>query len=238
MLSADSPLLNIPIALDRKQAVFLDGMGHAAQIVELSYTRLCRSLTALAIDQATTAESGRFTHAFLDAWAFIDAADRFRGLWEMQPGASTIPKTFSPDTVRAQLQDVRDMRNVSAHLAQKIDQIVSINSSVLGSISWVSLLSTAPLKVNTYFIRPGIMSGNVKGRFAMPRGEVSFDHGSGHISVAAGKCDANLSLAYKAICSIVGFAEDRLKRAFQNPSLEQRLPTHMFGSAELDTGAA
>jgi hypothetical protein len=237
MLSVDSPFLNIPRALDRKQAVFLDGMRHAVQIVELSYTRLCQALTELSVDGTTAAKSAGFTHVFLDAWAFIDAADRFRCLWEMQPNASNIRNQFSPNAVHIQLQEIRDVRNVSAHLSQKIDQIVALNSAVLGAISWVSLLSNDPLKVKTHLIRPGIMHGNVKGQFAMPIGEVTFIHGSGYISVAAGKHEANLSLAYKVICSIIEFAETSLKLAFQHSSLEQRLPTDMFGSAELDMRA-
>lgn len=238
MLSVDSPFFNIPVALDRKQAVFLDGMRHASQIVELSYTRLCQELSELSANGATDENPAGFTHVFLDAWAFIDAADRFRCLWEMQPNASTISENFSPDTVREQLQNIRNVRNVSAHIAQKIDQIVSLNSSVLGAISWVSLVSRTPLKVKTHFIRPGVMHGNVKGQFAMPDDEVGFNHGSGHISFTAGKHDANLSLAYKTICSIIEFAEASLKLAFQNSFFEQRLPTDMFGSAELDTSGA
>lgn len=235
MLSINSPFLNIPVALDRKQAVFLDGMRHAAQIVELSYTRLCQALTDLAVDQTITVGSAKFTHVFLDAWAFIDASDRFRCLWEMQPNASTIPDEFSPDALRTQLKDIREVRNVSAHVAQKIDQIMSLNSSVLGAISWVSIVSHAPLKVKTYFIRPGIMHGSVKGQFAIPSGEVSFNHGSGCISVTAGKHEAKLSVAYKTIRSTIKFAEESLKLAFQDSSLQQRLPADMFGSAELDT---
>ena len=119
MLSIDSPFLNIPAALDRKQAVFLDGMRHAGQIVELSYTRLCQALTDLSVGGTTAEKPTGFTHVFLDAWAFVDAADRFRCLWEMQPSASTIPDKFSPDAVRIQLQDIRDVRNVSAHLVHR-----------------------------------------------------------------------------------------------------------------------
>ncbi len=235
MLSIDSPFLNIPTALNQKQAVFLDGMRHAAQIIELSHTRLCQSLNDLSVADAIAPGSEGFTHVFLDVWAFIDTADRFRCLWEMQPSASTIPDQFSPDTVRMQLQDIRNVRNVSAHLAQKIDQIVSLNSSVLGAISWVFLSSQTPLKVKTHFIRPGIAHGSLKGQFAMPRGEVSFSHGCGHVSVSAGQHEVNLSLAYRYICSVVEFAEGRLKLAFKDSSLEQRLPSDMFGTAELDT---
>lgn len=238
MLSAKSPFLNIPVALERKQALFLDGMRHSAQIVDLSYTRLCQALTELSVSGTTAAGPAGFTHVFLDAWAFIDAADRFRCLWEMQPGASAIPDPFSADSVRKRLRGVREVRNVSAHLAQKIDQLVSLNSSVLGEIKWVSSVADGPLKVTTHFIRPGIMRGNVKANLAMPRGEVSFNQGSGCISVAVGKSEVNLSLTYEVICSIVEFAEANLNRAFQNSALDQRLPTDMFGKAELDTRGA
>lgn len=236
MLSADSPFLNIPVALDRKQAVFLDGMGHAAQIVELSYTRLCQALTNIANGCTGTSASAEYTHVFLDAWALIDAVDRFRCLWEMQPNASSIPDQFSAVAVREQLQEIRDVRNVSAHIAQKIDQIVSLNSSVLGAISWVSVLSADPIKVKTYFIRPGIMLGTIKEQFAMPSGEVDFNQGSGCISVTVGKHKASLSLAYKIICSVIAFAEANLNFAFREYSLHQRFPVDMFGSAEFDTG--
>lgn len=235
MLSAESPFLNIPAALDRKQAVFIDGIRHTSQIIDLSYTRLCQALTDLSISGTTAEKFGGFTHIFLDAWAFIDAADRFRCLWDMQPKSETIPEKFAPKTVSLQLQGIRDLRNVSAHIAQKIDQIVSINSSVLGAISWVSLLNQNPLKVKTNFIRPGIAPGNVKCQLAMPTSAVTFTNGSGHIEVTAGKHNANLSLAYGIICTIIEFAEANLKTAFLGPSLDQRLPTDIFGSAELDT---
>lgn len=234
MLAANSPFLNIPATLDRKQAVFLDGMRHASQIVDFSYTRLCQALTDLSASGTTAEKFGGFTHIFLDAWAFIDAADRFRCLWEMQPTASTIPEKFSPKIVRLQLQDVHNLRNVSAHISQKIDQIVSLNSSVLGAISWVSLLSQNPIRVKTNFIRPGVAVGNVKCQLAMPKSAVTFNHGSGHISVAAGKHSANLSLAHKNICAIIEFAEASLNTAFLNSPLEHRLPADIFGSAELD----
>lgn len=95
------------------------------------------------------------------------------------PNSENIPSEFSPSNVRLQLQTIRDVRNVSAHIAQKIDQIIALNASVLGSINWVTLVSQEPLKIKTHFIRPGIMRRNTQCQFAMPNGEVSFIHGGG-----------------------------------------------------------
>ncbi len=234
MFAENSPFLNIPAALDRKQAVFLDGIRHATQIVDLSYKRLCQTLTALTVDRSNSIKSPNFTHAFLDAWAFVDSADRFRSLWEMQPGIQTITESYSPAIVRAQLQSIREVRNVSAHIAQQIEQIVSLNRSVLGSISWIALLSEDPLEIRTFSIRPGVMFGNVDFQFTIPKGALSIGSGVGYISLAAGKHEANLSEAYKVVLSVVRFAEATLRAHFNKPRFQNRLPTDMFASGELE----
>lgn len=234
MLSQDSPLLNLPASLDKKQAVFLDGIRHAVQIADFSYQRLCHELTRLSAANAPGAAGSSYTHVFLDAWGFVDAVDRFRCLWEMQPTSGSIPAPYSPNVVRKQLQDVRDVRNVSAHIAQKIDQIVSLNSSVLGSLRWVTVSSQSPLKIKTHFVRPGIMRGNVNGQFAMPDSKVRFLNGTGGVALAAGKHDANLSKAHEFLSSVVKFIEGNLEFPGANENTD-KLPTDMFGSAELDT---
>ncbi len=128
MLSADSPFLNIPAQLDRKQAVFLDGIRHAVQISGLSYVRLCKSLTSI----ARIRNCDDFSHVFLDAWDFIDAVDRFRFLWQEQPSYSILAKHCQEKSSLSELQDIRNVRNVSAHIAQKIDQIVSLTKKFVG----------------------------------------------------------------------------------------------------------
>lgn len=238
MFSETSPFLNIPAALDRKPAVFLDGLRHAAHIADLAYTRLCAGLTKHAENYSKGQAQSEFTHLFLDAWAFIDATDRFRCLWEMQPNAETIPEPFSPKTIRHQLQGIRELRNVSAHVAQKIDQIVAVNSSVLGSISWLSIFSQSPLKIKTCFIRPGIIQSTVSDQLAVPKGKDFFVNESGCISVTAGKHKVMLSSAYELVRNTVTFAENHLNAAFQHPSLAERCPSDMFGIADLDTNGA
>jgi len=234
MLSANSPFLNIPVALDSKQAVFLDGLRHAIQISDFSYKRLCSGLKIQALSQNKDRPYDSFVPIFLDAWAFIDAVDRFRSLWEMQPNANGINGQFSPATVRIELQGIRDLRNVSDHIAQKIDQIVSINSSVLGSISWLSLISESPLQIRTCFIRPGIIRSKAMGQLATPLKGVRFVNGSGCITVVAGKHKFLLDDAYELVSRIVAFAEAALASSFQQSSPLECHPSDMIGIAELD----
>jgi len=232
MLTVNSPFLNIPAQMDRKQAVFLDGICHAVQISHLSYTRLCKSLTSI----SGSPDCNDFSHVFLDAWAFIDAADRFRFLWQQQPKPSLLAQSGQDDSALSGLQDIRNVRNVAAHIAQKIDQIVSLNSSVLGEISWVTLLSEKPLRIKTHFIRPGVVFSNMSAQFAMPKGEINFTNGSGAISIVAGKYTANLSEAHDALRRLVSNAEINLAVYFHEFSNAQRLPANILGCAELDTG--
>lgn len=236
MISPTSPFLRIPLAIDRKQALFLDGIRHAAQIVGFSYQRLCQSLTALSSGSANVAGGDGHAHIFLDAWAFIDAADRFRSLWVLQPTASTLPAQYSSAVVNNKLQDVRDVRNVSAHIAQKIDQILALNSSVLGAVNWQTVVNENPLEIKTHFIRPGIMVGSTKGQFSMQNGTLEFFHGSGGISIFAGIHHAGLSTAYQVIREIIQFSEVQLAHAFQAASAQGVFITDLFGTATLDTG--
>ncbi len=234
MLKENSSLLNLPLNMNPKQAVFIDGISHAAQIIEMAYNRMCDSLTRLSFESSSGKREVIFTHVFLDVWAFIDTIDRFRSLWVLQPNAHTLPKEFSKKEINSKLQHIRDVRNVSAHIAQKADQIVALNSSVLGSISWFTVASESPLTVKTHFIRPGIMRGTITENLAQSRGIVTFTNGSGGVSINAGKHSASLSDAYHLVYSIVQFAEEVLTKEIPKPSIENTIPRDMFGSADIE----
>lgn len=122
---------------------------------------------------------------------------------------------------------------MSSHIAQKIDQIVSLNSSVLGSISWLSLISEHPLRIKNCFIRPGIMDGTTRMKFATLRKEVSFIKGSGHITFAAGKHQVLLDDAHTFIKQIVDYEEQNLNDTFK--ASPGRRPKDLMGVADLDT---
>lgn len=234
MLSENSPFLNIPVALDKKQAVFLDGLRHSAQIADLAYKRLCTGLTEQAVSHSESKPLSQFTPLFLDVWAFIDATDRFRSLWEMQPYSAEIPEPYSKSTIKSQLNGIRDLRNVSAHISQKIDQIIAINSSVLGSINWLTMVSKSPVQIKTCFIRPGIMIGMVSDQLAIPSNEIQFCNDSGHVSVTAGKHTVKLTDAYYLLRAVVSFAESNLASYFQNTALAQCYPSDLIGIADLN----
>ena len=235
MFEINSPLLNIPATLTKRQAIFLDGLRQHAQIAIYAYTRLCNSLSELSFAHSSNVEiSQDFTHIFLDAWACIEAVDRFRSLWQLQPASDTIPGEFSPKVINGKLQSIRNLRNVASHIAEKIDQIASLNSSVSGLIRWITMHSKSPTVIRTYFMRPGIVHGQLSAQFVSPSGKILFTHDVGSIVLNAGSHEGNLSDAYSIVCSIVNFMEQYLASQFIGPAFEPRLPANIFGSAQLN----
>ena len=235
MFEINSPLLNIPATLTKRQAIFLDGLRQHAQIAIYAYTRLCNSLSELSFAHSSNVEiSQDFTHIFLDAWACIEAVDRFRSLWQLQPASDTIPGEFSPKVINGKLQSIRNLRNVASHIAEKIDQIASLNASVSGLIRWITMHSKSPTVIRTYFMRPGIIHGQLSAQFVAPSGKILFTHDVGSILLNAGSHEGNLSDAYSIVCSIVDFMEQHLASKFIGPAFEPRLPANIFGSAQLN----
>ena len=93
MLSENSILLRLPPGINSKQLVFLDGIRHAVEITDLAYSRLESTLTWLVMNTHDSApEKQTYTSAFLDAWAVVDAIDRFRLLWKELPRAPVAEK--------------------------------------------------------------------------------------------------------------------------------------------------
>lgn len=235
MFNIDSPLLNIPATLEKRQAIFLDGLRQHAQIATYAYTRLCKSLSELSFEHPSNTKNYQdFTHIFLDVWAFVESADRFRQLWHLQPASDTIAGDFAPKIVNNKLQSIRNLRNVSSHIAQKIDQIASLNSSVSGLIRWITMHSKEPTVIRTYFMRPGIIHGQLSAQFVAPSGKILFTHDVASIVLNAGNHEGNLSKAYSLVCSIVNFSEHYLASQFVGAAFEPRLPTNILGSAQLD----
>ncbi len=139
MLSDDSILRRIPAALEPKQALFVDGIRHAVEIMELAYGRLKETLTNIALDPPTSADLRKVgPHAFLDAWAMVDAVDRFRMLYQQMPGIKFGPPVPGIEPLKTVTQPFRDLRNVADHLSQRADFVVARGGAALGTLTWLT----------------------------------------------------------------------------------------------------
>jgi hypothetical protein len=169
----DSPILNFPANLDRRAAFFLDGMRHAFEISHLALNRLAANLSDLAVADTEGRRPTKYTEYFLDAWAFVDAIDRLRILWKLQPNAHTIPAGWSPAELDQELQALRDIRNVSDHLAQRAEHVMAAGTAALGELSWVHVTSIDPPVMKSYFVRPGFLPPSVNFQLNVPEKHIT-----------------------------------------------------------------
>ena len=234
MISQESPFKNIPQNLDRKQAFFIDGIRHAAEICDLSYGRLTAGLRDIALKPEGSPPESSYAPYFLDAWAFVDAADRLRCLWASQPNADSLSGDFSPVVLRQELGPIRKIRNIADHIAQRADHVVSLNAAALGILAWVTLTSDTPLAAKTCIIRPGYATGSFSAHFAIPQGTHDLINSCTEVRVHAGDEMADLTKTHKKISQVVTFLESHLKLEFSKPIYAPPSAADLLATAELD----
>lgn len=192
MLASDSILRRLPPEVNPKQALFIDGIRHSVEIMDLAFTRLRATLTNIATaDPEALNLPAASTHAFLDAWAMVDAIDRFRTLCKLMP--NSIPGTLPPgtETLEAVTQPFRNLRNVADHLAERADYVVSKGGAALGTLTWFTGFQLEPPTGWICTLRPGTIRQSPE---AAP-GQITMtvDWPTDHIRLIAGEHEANLS---------------------------------------------
>jgi hypothetical protein len=158
MISENSILRRLPPGIEPKQMVFLDGIRHSAEIAGIAYSRLEAILTWLVSNSKDRAHpnSQAYIAAFMDAWALVDSVDRFRMLWKMLPGFPFSESGESSQTHFEEItQPIRNLRNVTDHLAQRADYVASAGNPVLGLLTWVTYPEGAPNHGYTCVLAPG-----------------------------------------------------------------------------------
>lgn len=234
MFSKNSPFLSFPSNLDQRQAFYIDGIRHAVEIIELAFSRLSTALTTLAQNYSETNRPNSYSNYYLDAWAFVDALDRLLALWKLQPKAETIPHQWSPSKLSKDLHQIRNIRNVSDHLAQRADQIISSNTAALGELSWVTVLGYEPPIMKSCLIRPGFLPQSITLQLNIPKEKIFIKNSSGNIQLKAHIHTANLSNAYAQIIDLVRYAETSLKVAFQSNNSNKPIGADLFAICDLD----
>jgi hypothetical protein len=197
MIEANSILRRLPEGLDRKQALFLDGIRHASEITAFAYARLQRMLTQIAVTEKVDEQRRDcYTSAFLDAWTVVDAIDRFRSLWSLIPRAfgaaqSTQNEPHNKPTFAEMTQPIRNLRNVADHLAQRVDYVIANKGTALGVLSWFTMTKQEPLEGLVCTLMPGTLQATTA-QMVNPAGQ-EIEMPTGVIHLAAGEHRASLS---------------------------------------------
>lgn len=214
MLSENSILRRIPAVIEPKTAMFIDGIRHAVEIMELAYGRLDTALTELALNPPESEELRPVSTAvFLDAWAMVDSIDRFRMLYQQMPGISFGPPIPGTLTLQEACEPFRLLRNVADHIAQRAEFIVSRgDGAAMGVLTWITCFQIKPFNAHLCMLRPGTLRsipeiGN--GPFA-----ATFGWPTSRICLTAGGYEANLSEIRAHIERRVNHLEVQLEQEF------------------------
>lgn len=197
-----SPLKDIPRSLSSKQALFFDGMSHAADIAEFAYRRLQNTLHSITLSKTNPLEL--ITSAFLDAWTCVDAIDRFRSLLKQYPPGGILPRDEFQSEFIERTREVRELRNVADHVHQRIDHLVSKKASASGELAWIAFVNEGA--GDKYFvgaIRPGFFGDQLSQNLLIPPIGQRIEIPAGYIHLKAGAISINLSNAMHALFDVI-----------------------------------
>ncbi len=77
IVSENSPTRRMPVTLDHRSILYLDGIRYSTQLVDLAYSRLEGTLEKLVHkDDKQGAVGNLIVEAISDAWAFVDSLHR------------------------------------------------------------------------------------------------------------------------------------------------------------------
>jgi hypothetical protein len=126
----------VPVELDRRTVLYLDGIRYCFHIFDITSTRLAESLQSLSSrDQASDLLADRIATAIADAWTLIDSTHRLRELLSQVPRLKkSTPElqVFLRSTASAE-----GLRHFYQHFRTEIDQFVSAGAPLWGSLSWI-----------------------------------------------------------------------------------------------------
>lgn len=155
IFSENSVLKRLPINIGKKQLVFLDGIRHSIEVVEVAYNRLLKCLTEVANDPPSGNElSLIIPYVFIDVWVIVDALDKFRNLYQNFPG---MKYSQSPEVVPLAelMESFRQIRNVQDHLYSSAQKVAANGEGAFGMLEWMTLFADPVPSCWKCVIRPG-----------------------------------------------------------------------------------
>ncbi len=142
LIEPQSPLRRIPESLDRREALFFDGIRFTVEMMDIAYRRLADTLHEHAQAQNPAfRQSNPMALPFLDAWSIVDSVNRLRRLLDRLP---TIKHKQIPEreVFLRGTETVDEFRNRIQHLDTEMTSITESKEPVWGTISWFTSLDS------------------------------------------------------------------------------------------------
>ena len=145
LIGFDSPLRRLPMALESKQALFLEGIRICLEMIDLAHFRLQTTLQEVAEFAETIFPNSQLalTAALIDAWSIIDSIHRLRGLIQHLPNFRHRNQNPAIHNFMKDSEVVVGFRNTVQHLDATIRKSdFGPDWSVWGSLAWCVPSST------------------------------------------------------------------------------------------------
>lgn len=232
IIHKESPFRKLPVNLERRQAIFLDGIRFSVEIAELAYRRLRLTLADISTDHDTKVDGVPIATVSViqDAWTFLDSIFRLRALLHRMPRIRK--KDLEYQQFIRKTKSVDDMRNVVQHLDSEIPRLEKLNISAWGCLSWAYLVDSKSFVVNSYVLIPGLMFEGGSYPIVNPMGKRFYDE-IDQITLHSSDCSANISEIMREVEKyVVGISNSlskQLKKTKRGPSDALMIATFQVG---------
>lgn len=207
--------------------MYLDAMRYAAEMVELSYARLCDELLAIVHEDDEGRHRRLSIEALHDAWAIIDSADRLRSL-------ICTAKFFHDEDRKAfgdNMRSVRELRNTVQHLSGKIANLASQQWPVWGSLSWFEW-TEPPHKGRTCLLAAGSRVTR-RAEVAQEPREGDYVPGLSEVTLTSGGIEVSLRTVRENVIQFAAALEQGVKDEHANEPAK-RFVADVFVSVDVD----
>jgi hypothetical protein len=170
IIDRNSPLLRLPPQLNRRQALFLEGIRYSIQMADLSHFRLRENLFKLAVNCPNNSDHLGFISALQDAWSIVDSVHRLRGLLNHAPGFKQ--KAPGQKLFILKTAEVEELRNIVQHLNEKIDKtVIPQNVPLMGVLTWLAVINPEQKLSKSCALVAGSMYDTQDHKFVNPAGQ-------------------------------------------------------------------
>lgn len=220
LLNRESPLRRLPVNLDKKIAVFFDGIRYTVEFLDIAYSRIYETLTQMAFRTSTTEIPNKFAHVFMDAWTFVYAVNRFEELYKNIPGIKFNKRDPNVPTFHEITETFRSLRRTADRLVATSESIVALEGSALGELNWITGIEVRP-KISLWHctMRPGTLHKQPSQSTAPFKSTMGWP--TDGIRLSFGQFESNLSAIRPHIAIRIRDLEQQLENAFSAPDQKQ-----------------
>lgn len=213
LLGRNSLLRQIPSNYLPDQIRSLDGIRHALEIMDVTYTRLRRALTNVALHPPESSTlPDVIANIYLDAWGFVHAVTRFERMY------SRLTKKTSK--LKANIPTLREV-------TQEFRNLLKVGDEGLGELSWLTGVKIQPeaialhctLLPGTHCAPPGMKADPILCTLDWPTDSI-------RLSVCG--YEANLSAVRKHVAYRMQHLETQLHKAFQATDAQGQIINDVF----------